>query len=793
MTEPADLPAIPEDVLRAWPGRFRSSDLARFLHGSASEGIRDAVDGLLAGLAAAQDENTALARLIGDGEFTLAERMLTECSTLSGKVARQAAGEIESGRSAAVSRLSDELHRLEELAAASQIPFDPPVANLAELVYESWGAVSRVLDEHEKRLTTEIDQQAAELRGRLDAANVAADTRRIAQSLLSSRRLRAARHVLENGALDLPGPEIQPPMMTWLWKESPQEVLRWHIDPNTRKPSGFEDWAPSDESAERLIDATDGLNAGGDGPAREFAEALDNFLGPIREPHVLYPIPDGFLTSVHNLFHGDLLARFRVAGNVPLLICEPGATVPPQLPGVGHFLAVAPLLEPAASRYRGPAAVVSVRDLLRLVTVPSYRDISLARVVGRQWPLAALGAGSPDDLAALLGASEESRWQALSWLTDLTGLGGSATADALLFQSGDDPRVLYVLLEHLLREESRQAQQAFSGGLHAWPDDEQTRAQIEAAVLRDAPSPSLRSAFWSAVAAAPPGSSLSRDALVLTASLIEGNVDWDALITAGFEGLRQQWFAEAVGPDTIALRHTGVMIGLRRVAERRLAALAADLRADAAGDRHEPAMTGWETYRYALSQHWPAYRDMLRSGHPDSKTLAAARAALVVPVERLVVESDTLTGEADLITVAAELHAAAAEHYPKVTIEVDAAPETIAAVHERLALAMLHELLQNAIEAVSGLGTVAMTARSVGQDVIVDVRDSGQGLASEIDSGFRVFRAGFSTRGSGRGQGLFIVRKIAQRVDGDLEIVSRADGHPVLRGAHFRLVLPRRM
>lgn len=788
MTEPADLPAIPEDVLRAWPGRFQSSGLVRWLHGSASGGIRDAADALLAGLAAAQDEDAALARLISDGEFTLAERMLAECTALSGKVAQQATGEVESGRSAAVSRLSDELRRLEELAAAAQVPFDPPVANLEELARESWGAVSRLLAGHEERLTAEIDQRAAKLQEHLDAADVPDDTRRMVESLLKARRLRAARHVLENGALDLPGPEIQPPMVTWHWKEPPHEVLRWHIDPNIPKPPGFEDWVPADESAERLIDAIDGLNASGDGPAREFAEALDGFLGPPRGPHVLHPIPGGYLTSVHNLFASGLLARFRPTGNVPLFVGEPGVGVPPQLQGVDHFLAVAPQFEPAA--YRGPGAVAAVRDLLRLVTVPSYRDISLARIVGRQWPLAGLGAGSPADLAQLLGESEELKWHALCWLTDLTGLGGSATADALLFQSGGDEVVLHVLLEYLLRRESRQAQRMSSGGVHAWRDDEQTRAQVEASVLRDAQAPGVLAAFWSAVAAAPPGTSLSHDAVVVAASLIDDGTDWDAPIRAGFPGLASQWFAEAAGPDVIALRRTGAIIGLREVAERRIAELARDLR-DATSGQQEPVMTAWAAYRFALSAQWPAYRDTLASAPPESEEVAAARAALVVPVERLLEESATLTGTADLTVVAAELKAAAAERYAGITVEVEAPPEAVVAVHERVALAALHELLENAIEAVRGIGTVALTVRASGEDVFVDVRDTGQGLAKEIDSVFRMFRRGFSTRGTGRGQGLFVVRQIAQMVGGDLELVSRADGHPVLQGAHFLLVLPR--
>jgi hypothetical protein len=53
-----------------------------------------------------------------------------------------------------------------------------------------------------------------------------------------------------------------------------------------------------------------------------------------------------------------------------------------------------------------------------------------------------------------------------------------------------------------------------------------------------------------------------------------------------------------------------------------------------------------------------------------------------------------------------------------------------------------------------------------------------------------VFGAGVTGRGSGRGRGLYVARELAQRARGELLVVATSANHPVLHGAHFRLVLP---
>jgi len=772
-----------------------------WLHAEPGDQNRDGdlMTAVLGGIAAGQDEDAALARLLDDGEFNVAEMMLSQCRSLSVRAVRQAARDIDSGRYEAVSSLSDRVRRLQELADAADVPFDPSTEELERLAYQSRKAASRLLDVLEKDLATVIDQRVGDLRDRLRATRLPAETTRMIESLLASKRVRAAAHALKYGTLDMPGPEIQPPLKAWTWQESPLEVLRWYIDPNIHRPAQwFAEWEPRDEAARRLVAALDELNTGEEGAARAFAVALDGFLvhgqvGTAAEPPVVHPISGGFLTSVRNVFASEPLARFHPTGRVPLFVSEPGGEIPPEMSELGHFIAVGSRLEPAG---RGTCAVLSVRDLLRLATVPFRRDISLARVVGRQWSPGGLGAGSATELTRLLGESDDRNWQTLCWLADLIGLGGSAAADSLLFQSGGDPGVLCALLEFLLDLESRERQSAqrrsVIGALHTWSDDKQAIERVEKVALRGCRSPAARAAFWSASAAAPPGTGLSLDTLVVASSLLQSDLDWDAPLRDGLDHLAHQWFAESAEQGTVSLRRIGVTIGLRRLAEQRLAEIAASLRAPAQQTSARSGLSEWTAYRFTLSPHWPAYRNLVRSGTATAQELEEARAALDVPVDSLIRESAVLAGEADLMPVVAEVRDTLRAQYPAVTVEVDGPPEALVVVPDRVALALLYELMRNAVEAIDGIGTIAVTVRPAGSDVMVDVRDTGEGLPAEIDSGFRVFRAGFSTRGLGHGHGLFLARQVAQQTGGDVELVSRAGGHPILHGAHFCLVLPRR-
>ena len=93
------------------------------------------------------------------------------------------------------------------------------------------------------------------------------------------------------------------------------------------------------------------------------------------------------------------------------------------------------------------------------------------------------------------------------------------------------------------------------------------------------------------------------------------------------------------------------------------------------------------------------------------------------------------------------------------------------------------ELLDNAIDAVEPAGTITLElSRVETRDRLqVVVRDSGPGIAGDI--AHRVFEEGASTKGSGRGLGLSLVRQAVQTLGGD--ITYKHDG-----GAVFVVSLP---
>jgi signal transduction histidine kinase len=96
-------------------------------------------------------------------------------------------------------------------------------------------------------------------------------------------------------------------------------------------------------------------------------------------------------------------------------------------------------------------------------------------------------------------------------------------------------------------------------------------------------------------------------------------------------------------------------------------------------------------------------------------------------------------------------------------------------------------LLKNGIEAAADRPeprSVALNARLVDREVIVDVQDSGPGIPSESLS--RIFEPTFTTKGdAGMGIGLSLVREIVRLHRGRVEAISVPDSQ-----TRFRIVLP---
>ena len=97
-------------------------------------------------------------------------------------------------------------------------------------------------------------------------------------------------------------------------------------------------------------------------------------------------------------------------------------------------------------------------------------------------------------------------------------------------------------------------------------------------------------------------------------------------------------------------------------------------------------------------------------------------------------------------------------------------------------------LIDNAIDAMEGRGTLRVTTHRQADDIIVDITDSGHGMAAEVQA--RVFEPFFTTKdvGKGTGLGLDISRRIViERHGGEISF----DSVPGATTAHVRLPISR--
>jgi two-component system sensor histidine kinase GlrK len=121
-------------------------------------------------------------------------------------------------------------------------------------------------------------------------------------------------------------------------------------------------------------------------------------------------------------------------------------------------------------------------------------------------------------------------------------------------------------------------------------------------------------------------------------------------------------------------------------------------------------------------------------------------------------------------------------------IAVDAQAATVVADPEKLR-SVVDNLIGNAVKFTPSGGSVAVLARSSGDEALIDVIDSGPGVpAEERDSIFDSFfrgRAKASARVEGSGLGLAIAREFVEAHGGRISVL--AEEH----GAHFRVALPR--
>jgi len=133
----------------------------------------------------------------------------------------------------------------------------------------------------------------------------------------------------------------------------------------------------------------------------------------------------------------------------------------------------------------------------------------------------------------------------------------------------------------------------------------------------------------------------------------------------------------------------------------------------------------------------------------------------------------------------AELIDRALAELPRERVHVDlaGAPEVLNVDAERMSLAV-RNLLQNAVQASPDDATaVEVRFDRDGQEVVIEVRDHGLGIAAGAKG--QIFEPFVTTKARGTGLGLAIARQIVEQHHGTVTGETHTDG-----GAVFRLVLP---
>jgi len=124
----------------------------------------------------------------------------------------------------------------------------------------------------------------------------------------------------------------------------------------------------------------------------------------------------------------------------------------------------------------------------------------------------------------------------------------------------------------------------------------------------------------------------------------------------------------------------------------------------------------------------------------------------------------------------------APEKRPEVVVEVDDAVPTIRCDAHLVREAIVN-LVTNALQATRGIAPVRVRVSRAGPRVRIAVSDDGVGVAREIVP--RLFTPFFTTRPTGTGLGLAVVRRIAEAHGGEAMVVPQS-----APGATFALLLP---
>lgn len=118
------------------------------------------------------------------------------------------------------------------------------------------------------------------------------------------------------------------------------------------------------------------------------------------------------------------------------------------------------------------------------------------------------------------------------------------------------------------------------------------------------------------------------------------------------------------------------------------------------------------------------------------------------------------------------------------TMDTNGEDNIIAMISPPLFDWVIENLLKNALDAMDGKGTIAVTVKDETSQIIIDVKDTGKGITKQNIA--KVFKPGFTTKKRGWGLGLTLTKRIVEQYHkGQINVLQSEVGV----GTTFRIIL----
>jgi len=121
----------------------------------------------------------------------------------------------------------------------------------------------------------------------------------------------------------------------------------------------------------------------------------------------------------------------------------------------------------------------------------------------------------------------------------------------------------------------------------------------------------------------------------------------------------------------------------------------------------------------------------------------------------------------------------------KIQLDMDLEPGLQRLHNEQLMSWVIENLVKNATDALEGEGIIAVSAKSLNYEVIIQVRDTGRGIPSKLQR--KIFSPGFTTKTRGWGLGLSLAKRIISEYHSGSIVLAESNPD---KGTTFKIVLP---